>query len=582
MKNWLIAILIFPSALQAQFHDNTWILGYSNNADTTDRFGISILTFPNGMLQIMQNPVLEFNFDGTNMSFSNSNGNLSYYSNGIHIGNAIWDIMENGAYLTEGYSPIGGVFWPGWVLSIPMPEEPSKHCFFYEQDSFSSLLSVYARSLNLAIIDIAANDGNGTVLLRDSLLIEDTLAVGKISSIKHANGRDWWILVNEKNSNGFYRLLLSPIGLLLEGHQNIGVPVIDGVGQAVFSPNGEHYAIFGAVSVADGNYTDVYDFDRCTGLLSNHRHLHTNVTNGYWGGEAFSLNSRFLYINEQSVCHQYDLNASDLWDSRKIVAEYDGFLSPYPTTFFFMQLAPDGKIYSCTVTGSNVLHVIRNPDELGTSCQYQQHGIMLPTNNSHSIPTFPNYRLGPLDGSPCDTLGLDNLPISFWRSEQDTLDPLAVAFHDLSYYEPDTWVWDFGDPASIGMNTSTERHPQHHFSAPGEYEVCLTVSNANASNTRCRTLHLGTSLAENAEIQERIQINPNPFRDRLSVALSANLRSPIFRLFDQTGRLLREARLAFGITEIETGVLPPGMYFYGIEAQGEVVKSGKLVKIGER
>ena len=36
----------------------------------------------------------------------------------------------------------------------------------------------------------------------------------------------------------------------------------------------------------------------------------------------------------------------------------------------------------------------------------EQQGIPLPTPNAFSLPNFPNYRLGPLEGSPCDTLTL--------------------------------------------------------------------------------------------------------------------------------------------------------------------------------
>ncbi|MDX2280321.1 MAG: PKD domain-containing protein, partial [Saprospiraceae bacterium] len=187
----------------------------------------------------------------------------------------------------------------------------------------------------------------------------------------------------------------------------------------------------------------------------------------------------------------------------------------------------------------------------------------------------PNYRLGPLDGSSCDTLGIDNLPIAWWRSERDTLEPRMVYFHDLSYYEPATWSWDFGD----GLPGSSERHPQHTFPAPGNYEVCLTVSNANGSNTLCRTLHFNASSAQNPDIVERISVSPNPFRERLAVAMSINLRSPVIRLYNHTGRLVRVEQLYFGITEIETGALPAGMYFWEVTAAGEPIKSGKLMKL---
>jgi hypothetical protein len=41
------------------------------------------------------------------------------------------------------------------------------------------------------------------------------------------------------------------------------------------------------------------------------------------------------------------------------------------------------------------------------------------------------------------------------------------------------WRWNFGDPASGKDNTSTERNPTHHYSAPGPHTVTLTVTDAD-------------------------------------------------------------------------------------------------------
>jgi len=85
------------------------------------------------------------------------------------------------------------------------------------------------------------------------------------------------------------------------------------------------------------------------------------------------------------------------------------------------------------------------PNEKGDNCRFKQHHIRIPS-VSRSIPNFPNYRLGPLDGSPCDTLGLDNHPIAKYRYESaDTIDFRHIRFTDLSYFRPTRWVWDFGD-----------------------------------------------------------------------------------------------------------------------------------------
>lgn len=151
-----------------------------------------------------------------------------------------------------------------------------------------------------------------------------------------------------------------------------------------------------------------------------------------------------------------------------------------------------------------------------------------------------------------------------------------MEFRDLSYYEPTDWSWDFGD-GSVG---SSERHPTYVFDSAGVYQVCLTVSNANGSNTHCKTLYLGVTSTENPVLQRQIVVSPNPFSSRISIALSTNLRSPVFYLYNQLGNVLREENLAYGITEIETGTLPSGMYFWAVMSNGGLVKSGKIVKSG--
>ncbi|QQR87371.1 MAG: T9SS type A sorting domain-containing protein [Flavobacteriales bacterium] len=50
--------------------------------------------------------------------------------------------------------------------------------------------------------------------------------------------------------------------------------------------------------------------------------------------------------------------------------------------------------------------MINNPDQLGVACDIVQHGVVLPSYFMDSCPNHPNYHLGPLLGSPCDTLGL--------------------------------------------------------------------------------------------------------------------------------------------------------------------------------
>ncbi|MFT6717010.1 MAG: gliding motility-associated-like protein [Saprospiraceae bacterium] len=58
----------------------------------------------------------------------------------------------------------------------------------------------------------------------------------------------------------------------------------------------------------------------------------------------------------------------------------------------------------------------------------------------------------------------------------------VMHFFDDSHIWPDTWTWDFGDPAS-GANSANERNPLHQFSAPGEYSVTMTVKEGCQKDT---------------------------------------------------------------------------------------------------
>ncbi len=58
-----------------------------------------------------------------------------------------------------------------------------------------------------------------------------------------------------------------------------------------------------------------------------------------------------------------------------------------------------------------------------------------------------------------------------------------VTFTNASSGEPETYLWTFGDG-----NTSTEMSPVHNYALPGDYEVCLEVTNDCGSDTKCNTI----------------------------------------------------------------------------------------------
>jgi hypothetical protein len=169
-----------------------------------------------------------------------------------------------------------------------------------------------------------------------------------------------------------------------------------------FSPDGTKFAFFYAIHTMQGGL-DVFDFNRCTGVLSNPVHVNIPQSTGLSGGMAFSGNSRFLYAANITELYQFDMASTNIAASQQTVAVWDSFYSPSPpfaTLFEMMLLAPDGKIYVTTGNGTRHIHLINNPDSAGLACDVQQHAIQLPHYYNNGLPNHPNYFLG------CDsTLG---------------------------------------------------------------------------------------------------------------------------------------------------------------------------------
>jgi hypothetical protein len=102
------------------------------------------------------------------------------------------------------------------------------------------------------------------------------------------------------------------------------------------------------------------------------------------------------------------MNAPSTEASKILIARYDGYLSANgnPNSLRYSQLAPNGKIYNSTnhiFGATDVLNVINSPNNLGLACDFRQHQIQLPTFNG-ALTNYPNFRLGALHGSSCDTL----------------------------------------------------------------------------------------------------------------------------------------------------------------------------------
>ncbi len=132
--------------------------------------------------------------------------------------------------------------------------------------------------------------------------------------------------------------------------------------------------------------------------------------------------------------------------------------------------------------------------------------ITLPNNpnvsHAYQTPGFYNVCLtiqgdyGLCNSTHCQTVAVyDSIPgcqaqFTYYPDSASSI-PNVLRFVDLSLGNPTQWFWDFGDPASGILNTSTEQNPGHSFTAVGTYSVCLTISGPDCQSVWCGTVLVG-------------------------------------------------------------------------------------------
>ena len=398
----------------SQKHDNVWVVGLGFEENPNDSiWGKSLIDFSTTPPSTMYNGWEGMRFSETNASICDREGNLLFYSNGIYIADKNNDPMPGGDGLNPGEiaDEFGGSGYisPQGAMALPHLLDSNLYYLIHGNLEFpTNELITHSSRLYYTLVDMSLNNGLGAVVEKNVEIFIDTFDIGKLTAVKHANGRDWWILVAEYESNDYYKILFSPEGFEVEKVET-DIEFRIGLGGAVYSPDGTKYARLSLHNLITGDYLYMSSFDRCTGEISE---IVIDTLGGAGtGGVAISPNSRYLYVAYTNYLFQYDLEAPDIAATRDTVAIYDGYTSIQATVFQFPQLAPDDKIYISCFGTTNVFHVIEEPDLPGEACQVNQHSFQLPTYRILTMVNFPNYRLGALEGSPCDTLGVSTTTV---------------------------------------------------------------------------------------------------------------------------------------------------------------------------
>jgi gliding motility-associated-like protein len=278
---------------------------------------------------------------------------------------------------------------------IPFQNNPNKFYIIQFQDMFADILAAEtglqvrcpnAIGLGYSVLDLSLNNGLGEFASMNTV-VRGGLP-GGITLIRHANGKDTWVVVHGWNNNEFYSYLFTDNG--------VSAPVTSAIGPVISRSNpsvggtlsASHNGKIIAAQITGTGVMDLYDFDNATGRLTGFKSLNTT----YAGDRmVFSPDDTKLYYLGHYYApgvYQFDLDVPDAQGSLTKIGED-------PTKMMYdMQLGPDGKIY---ITGRQenldnntqfILPVINCPNLAKYACNYDADGFKLPVNYSYS--QFPN------------------------------------------------------------------------------------------------------------------------------------------------------------------------------------------------
>jgi len=402
----LFVLLFYPAHPQKQ--DYIWVFG--------DSAGIN---FNNLVSPAPFTSVLQSAGDENYSSISDKNGNLLFYLTGMEgpassftfnhskVFNSNFQLIVNGDSIPSDRSLTQG------TLILPSLSDTNQYYLFYLSRNLSA--TGYPPGLYYAVIDMSSNGGLGEIISKNNLIRSFSNISEKLSAIRHGNGRDWWILMHDYGNNAFYEYLLTPYGIDSIPAQNIGSSYINSSGiqgQMVFSKKGDKLCCAGTGQTGQDGILDIFDYNRCTGILSNWINLNDSLFPFY--GCSFSSNGNVLYastlFSPGRRLYQYDLTASNIVGSKILL-----FIGHVNYQIGGHQIGPDDKIYIASeynvqpdsifsVHNMN-LTVINSPDVYGSGCNISPYSFSLGGRRTKlDLPNMVNYNLSKDEGSPCDTI----------------------------------------------------------------------------------------------------------------------------------------------------------------------------------
>ncbi|MBK6446621.1 MAG: T9SS type A sorting domain-containing protein [Bacteroidetes bacterium] len=412
----LIVFLISLNALYfdciGQSKNAIWCFGDSAGVDFNNT--ANPIPFISGM-----------NAKGTCASISDISGNLKFYCASPDIENFWNGVSQLGIVYNREHQKMynsDSLICRSWYHEMSIVPHPTDtNIYFIFHIGVTTLFGLY-----YSVIDVRQDSGRGAVISKNNQLRSEA-ACDCIQAVKHGNGRDWWIIFKDAQipNNQFYVYSITSSGVSFDHIDSVGLSSSSNGGDLGFSSTGEKFSFC--------NYKGllaIYNFNRCTGTITLNQTIRAEDPNGnypYFFDCCFSPNDSLLYLS----CAPYlsDFDTTHIFLYQLPVTSANPYASKTliwnrtaPHFILGVRLAPDNKIYVASGSGgypydsSNYsvenmnLSVINEPNQRGSglTCDFQPYSFYLGGKRTYwGLPNNPDYDLGPLTGSSCDSLSVE-------------------------------------------------------------------------------------------------------------------------------------------------------------------------------
>jgi len=404
-------LLLSGNTLLAQREAYSWIYGNCEPDENSCQgvYGTAIIKFNDDSIESIRRVNFPGSFRFHALSISNSDGDLIMASNQDYvydsIGNVIIDFFTNDStqMLTSSRQT---------ALFLKLNDSTDFYYFLnFKGTQWIATppnILLNNRTVLHYLSKIKVNESGYEIMNLDTFYRNDTILNSGIQACRHANGRDWWIFSSTFNQKQYLRGLLTPYGLNFEIYDGPGPDAFQNSGQNHFSSDGTKLFHYITTSFRK---MQIYDFDRCTGELSNFREM--NFSN-YIPFPPYDF-TPFVLSPDASKIYMGRSNPGPEYSYQNIQVDVEtGQMTVVGDTVFVPCLTPNLKwvvtgYHAVPFTLVNKLNVYTSPNELGQECGRIKDLYSLFIDGFRTEPIeYANHLLGPIDGSSCDTLGLND------------------------------------------------------------------------------------------------------------------------------------------------------------------------------